>query len=577
LSHQGHPDDILPLLLTSVTQELFSCIADEHVTGESPYKLLKKDDIVQDMKKRAAVSDFSPAKQIVLEYPDEELLLVYDKTFTYGQCFYLVLTPEAKDRLLKPPSPEVKEVLEEEEKVPSGPRQWIGLGSEREIEEESVKETRNKLQYTFSRERRKFGLPVCFSDRSAADARAGLVDCVSYQDSSFSIRRVQQERAIQAIPELRSSSAQTQYFSNLFQPQLVLEGPDDVLAFEFCPSDPNIIVGGCINGQVALWDISANVTVLQATDKKVFDDSDKFDLSDNKEDAIPVIYYCAVSTLQNKHQGAITDIKWLPPAFTVTDTGIPVQNPLKMSVQVLTCSLDCRVFFTATSQVSLSKIDASGEYVPLRFSLEHYACNGEDENVYHTMGKTDFGQDTNKTLEILKDVNTKLYIGTEDGEIVYTDWTQGKEESDQGTKPLHCFQVHHWMVNTVQRSPFFKNIILTVGEWNFAIWREEVMEGPIILSANSEQTYSAGCWSLSKPAVFFIGKKDGSIEVWNLVEKANAPVHIQDHLSNAKITCMKPWTFSSRQHFLAVTDDDGLVRILEIPKQFYVRSRNEVR
>uniref|UniRef100_H3DL49 Uncharacterized protein n=1 Tax=Tetraodon nigroviridis TaxID=99883 RepID=H3DL49_TETNG len=150
LSHQGHPDDILPLLLTSVTQELFSCIADEHVTGESPYKLLKKDDIVQDMKKRAAVSDFSPAKQIVLEYPDEELLLVYDKTFTYGQCFYLVLTPEAKDRLLKVRlSFEMrirkKEVLEEEEKVPSGPRQWIGLGSEREIEEESVKETRNKV------------------------------------------------------------------------------------------------------------------------------------------------------------------------------------------------------------------------------------------------------------------------------------------------------------------------------------------------------------------------------------------------------------------------------------------------
>lgn len=44
-----------------------------------------------------------------------------------------------------------------------------------------------------------------------------------------------------------------------------------------------------------------------------------------------------------------------------------------------------------------------------------------------------------------------------------------------GTKPLHCFSVHHWVVNTVQRSPFFRNIILSVGEWNFAIWREEVM------------------------------------------------------------------------------------------------------
>lgn len=63
---QGHPDDIFPMVLTSATQGLFDCIADEDVTGESPYKLLKKDDIIKDIKTRAAVSDFSPVKQIVL-------------------------------------------------------------------------------------------------------------------------------------------------------------------------------------------------------------------------------------------------------------------------------------------------------------------------------------------------------------------------------------------------------------------------------------------------------------------------------------------------------------------------------
>lgn len=34
------------------------------------------------------------------DYPDDEILLVYDRAFTYGQLFYLVLTPEAKDRIL---------------------------------------------------------------------------------------------------------------------------------------------------------------------------------------------------------------------------------------------------------------------------------------------------------------------------------------------------------------------------------------------------------------------------------------------------------------------------------------------
>lgn len=45
----------------------------------------------------------------------------------------------------------------------------------------------------------------------------------------------------------------------------------------------------------------------------------------------------------------------------------------------------------------------------------------------------------------------------------------------QGGKPLHCSNIHHWIVNTVQRSPFSKDIILTTGGWHFAIGKEEVM------------------------------------------------------------------------------------------------------
>lgn len=41
------------------------------------------------------------------------------------------------------------------------------------------------------------------------------------------------------------------------------------------------------------------------------------DLSDTKDDTIPLLQYCAASTLQSKHRGAVTDIEWLPPAFVV--------------------------------------------------------------------------------------------------------------------------------------------------------------------------------------------------------------------------------------------------------------------
>lgn len=45
--------------------------------------------------------------------------------------------------------------------------------------------------------------------------------------------------------------------------QLLLEAPDDIYSFQFSPSDPNIICGGCYNGQVVLWDISAHADRLK--------------------------------------------------------------------------------------------------------------------------------------------------------------------------------------------------------------------------------------------------------------------------------------------------------------------------
>ncbi|KAE8294652.1 WD repeat-containing protein 63 [Larimichthys crocea] len=747
----GHPDDIFPMVLTSATQELFGCLADEDVTGENPYKLLKKDDIIQDIKTRAAVSDFSPVKQIVLDYPEDELLLVFDSDFVYGQCFYLVVTPEAKDRILNPPVLETEEVFEIEVNKTPEPQPWIPQGSEREVDEEADRETRERLWYKFSRVRRNFGSPVCFSDRNTADAKDGYLECASYQDSRFSIKQMQRDCGMQAVPRLQSSGAQTQWkfqrniftqytprqlsdeekenvlqsdslkkfctsvtprilhalqqvqianvfvdswralgagaedgdwagkvyedlalyqaftdqkytnnrkistvnwhptiygviavalmkekeererestpsfilfysFSDPSNSQLLLECPDDICAFEFCPSDPNIIVGGCINGQVVLWDISAHVTHLQGTEprsKKVSIDTDTYDLDDNKEKT-PTVHYCALSAAESSHKAPITDIQWLPPTFEVTRTGSPVDNKYKISVQFVTCSPDGLIMFwdlrvqKATRQpaidtkqtttprsdtfkhldrmwkplfrVSLPRINTSGEYLPLKFSLEHYTCSSnetEDDDENNDSSEVpDYSQlrlPSAKTLTTLEDANTKLYIGTEDGEIVYADWKPVRDESGRqhSGKPLHCYRVHDGMVNTVQRSPFFKDIILTMGSFNFAIWKEGVMEDHIIQSPSSEQICTAACWSLSQPAVFFIGKKDGSIEVWNLLEKTSGPAQVQAHVTDAKITCIKPWTASSKQHFLAVTDDQGLVRVLEIPKTLYSPSRSK--
>ena len=50
-----------------------------------------------------------------------------------------------------------------------------------------------------------------------------------------------------------------------FMFQLLLEAPDDIYCFKFNPTDPNIIAGGCLNGQVVLWDISQHADKLKTS------------------------------------------------------------------------------------------------------------------------------------------------------------------------------------------------------------------------------------------------------------------------------------------------------------------------
>ncbi|XP_037830006.1 dynein intermediate chain 3, axonemal isoform X2 [Kryptolebias marmoratus] len=739
----GHPEDIFPLTLTSATQNLFGCQIDEDVTAQSPYKLLKKDDIMQDIKTRAAVSDFSPAKQIVLDYPEEEILLVFDSEFTFGQSFYLVLSPEAKNRILKLPETETPEVLENEVDTARKPKQWVSLGSEKEIEEESVKE-REPLVFTFSRKRRFFGLPVSFSDNITPISQG----FPSYEDNRRFIPAMLTDCGTQAVPKVQSSTAQTNWlgkrnnsthyeprdlseeekevilqsdsmkeflrgvtprmlhalqqeeifnlftddlkdlgadveddnepdlskglelfktftdpskgkkissvnwhpsingviavalkmqreeesdseedlsltdpkfiafysFADLSKPQLLLECPADVVVFEFCPSNPNIIVGGCANGQVALWDISAEVTFLtQPGSEKV--PANPFDL---RKEQTPEVLYSAASEIESSHKAAVTDVQWLPPTFEVTRTGLPVENTSKLCVQVITCSPDCTIMFWDVRlpkqaglslfqrpdqntpmtryivpktfkhldrtwkplfKVSFQKMDGSGVYAPLKLSFEPYPGNAEAGS-WSAEDFLDYSQlriPSAKELKTLEDVNTKIFIGTEEGEVVYTDWKLEKDEFGlvHCPKPLFSFSTHDFMVYAVQRSPFFKDIVLTVGTWNFAIWKEGVMEGPLHVSKFSVENCTAGCWSLTRPAVFFIGKDDGSMEVWDLLENTNGPSQVHPGIISGTIICIKPWIVSSKQHFLAVTNDHRVVRILEISKSLRTPTSNE--
>ncbi|XP_043376228.1 dynein axonemal intermediate chain 3 isoform X3 [Dermochelys coriacea] len=679
----GQPE-IFPLVFTQKTQEILNCRINEDVTEEKPYKLLKKEDIIQDMKTRAAVSDFHPVKKIVLEYPGEELLVVLDTEFKYGQNFYLVATEEAKESFLNPP-----EAMEEEEGEtkegtteeyvykPPVRKPWVSLGSEKEIEEESVIESLKKIKYMISRVRREFGSKVKFTDRNASSVKDGYIECTSYQDKNFSIKKLEKDVGTQVVPKVREMSTQTKWtyprnaatqyfprefsdeekelclasedlkefiisvllrveialqqneimnaffddwkalaedesafggksdaylkeyqsftdlhylkhrtvscvcwhptiygiiavsvterlsyeeriaqsgklllrkspilfwsFSDPIHPQLMLECPEDIYCFEFCPSDPNIIAGGCMNGQVVLWDISEYEVKLQNAktgaggSKNAAVNMPTFIQAQQSDKEPHFVRYCAVSSIEYGHKTVITDIHWLPDYFEVNRMGIAFENRTGVCVQLVTCSPDCSILFwdlrapKATIQSSfekvkeekaieappdvpttfkhlnlswrplikanLSKSDTNGDYSPTKISLveEHFHYKMQDKMQYQIKPEI-FGDEnpykqlkvpSAKALKILENIPTNFFVGTEDGEVIYSDWKM-ERESDSGRlisqKPANKYIIHDGIVHTIQRSPFFKDIILSVGGWNFAIWKEGVTAHPFRLS-----------------------------------------------------------------------------------------------
>ena len=76
---------------------------------------------------------------------------------------------------------------------------------------------------------------------------------------------------------------------------------------------------------------------------------------------------------------------------------------------------------------------------------------------------------------LINSVSTKFYIGTEDGHLVYVDWKPAK---DNDTGKVVTQRASFWSavqdgaVVTLQRNPFYKDIILCVGGWNFTVWKE---------------------------------------------------------------------------------------------------------
>ena len=90
------PTGMYRIFLTNATQTAFNLRSDDDITQEDNIRMIPKQQIVDDILRKNAGSDFHPLKQLIEDYQAEEIAVIYDYEFQFDKNFYICLSDELK-------------------------------------------------------------------------------------------------------------------------------------------------------------------------------------------------------------------------------------------------------------------------------------------------------------------------------------------------------------------------------------------------------------------------------------------------------------------------------------------------
>lgn len=171
------------------------------------------------------------------------------------------------------------------------------------------------------------------------------------------------------------------------------------------------------------------------------------------------------------------------------------------------------------------------------------------------------------TLEYEPTIPTRFMVGTEQGTIL----SCNRKAKSPAEKIVSVYTGHHGPVYALQRNPFFSKNFLSVGDWTARIWSEDIRESSIMWTKYHEHYLTDGCWSPTRPAVYYTTKMDGTLDIWDIIFKQNDPtLSIQ--------ACEEP-LYSIRAHehgrLIAVGSQLGTMTLVELSDNLCTLQPNE--
>ena len=186
------------------------------------------------------------------------------------------------------------------------------------------------------------------------------------------------------------------------------------------------------------------------------------------------------SPIEKSHRDPVYDVAWLQS---------------KTGTECATVSTDGQLLFWDTR-----KLGEPLEGMPLQQGTEGATMGGVTLSYDPAAGPTNF------------------LVGTEQGTVLLC-----KRKSKSPADRIGAvYPGHHGPVYALERNPFFAKNFLTVGDWTARIWNDD-LRTPIMTTKYHAAYLTDGCWSPTRPGVFFTTKMDGTLDIWDYFFKQNDP------------------------------------------------------
>ncbi|XP_029169249.1 WD repeat-containing protein 63-like [Nylanderia fulva] len=319
------------------------------------------------------------------------------------------------------------------------------------------------------------------------------------------------------------------------RPQLLLQCDREIYSISFCPTNSDFVIGGSASGQVIVWNIHEQIQ--NRANVKL-----KFSI----QDVVPV---AIMSDQDHSHELPIRQIQWLPNNYRIEPSGKLTKLSTCSSCQFMTISEDGTVAiwdlmrYSIISQLKPNDCKDLDELFRPTYRLNVRSYNSFFTPLYLCLPSLSAFQESDKRQDELdltdKNHIKRLWIGTAQGHFACCTWESQVFETETSgideCKFLDCTSAHDGPVAAILRSPYFSDILLTMGGHVFAIWKDDYLNLPVF-RRKSDCVYTACCWS-NRPGTFLMGTNLGELEVWDIERRANKPV-LKQTISKEPITLL---------------------------------------